>query len=39
MERGQRVDHIAKDFKIDVLVLIYKWKTLWKKEVRWGVMA
>lgn len=38
MERGQRVDHIAKDLKIDVPVLIYRWRILWKKEGRWGLM-
>lgn len=39
MEGGQRVDHIAKDLKIDVPVLIYQWRTLWKKEGRWGLMT
>lgn len=35
MGGGQGVDDIAKDLKIDVPVLIYKWRTLWKKEGQW----
>ena len=37
--RGQGVDDIAEDLKIDVPVLIYKWRTLWKKEGQWGLMT
>lgn len=39
MERGQRVEDIAQDLKIDVPALIYRWRTSWKKEGQWGLMT